>query len=262
MKRLSSDAPISLFHVGYAAVASESLTSAIVRPGYDMVLPLERHWGRPTATVEDLHRPRRWLLTFRGTVKDRPQPYYQHRWLAAEYWEEADDVLVDVRCTHSTLLGAFSKTYKDYEYTQSSPTNIYDDIMWNSTFGFCPGGSGVGTYRLGEVLSTGGIPVVTHDLVLPLAPEMDWTGCAVRVAEARIVDLPAILRRKSPEEIRERQRNCWRLLRTVLGDAESSSSPGLWKSRYRVTFAKAMEIWAARIASALELRDRLRRINE
>ena len=37
--------------------------------------------------------------SFRGMVKDRPQPYYQHRWLAAEYWDTSQgDVLVDVQC--------------------------------------------------------------------------------------------------------------------------------------------------------------------
>jgi len=255
-KRLSSDAPISLFHVGYAAVASESLTSAIFRTGYDLTLPLKRQWGRLTEGV-DLHRPRKWLLTFRGTVKDRPQPYYQHRWLAAEYWEPADDVLVDVQCTRSKLLGAFQTTYKPYDDRSKT---IYSDLMWNSTFGFAPGGSGVGSYRLGEVLSTGGIPVVTHDLVLPLAPEVDWTGCAVRVSEARIVDLPRQLRSMTQEEVRQRQTNCWRLLKIVIGDAENDK--GVWTSQYQVTFAKAMEIWAARIANALEMRERLRQINK
>lgn len=258
-KRLSSDAPFSLYHIGHAAIASESLTSAIYRPGYDLALPLRRQWGRAAAPAAvDLHRPRKWLLTFRGSVKDRPQPYHQHRWLAAEYWDTSqNDVLVDVQCTRSWLLGAFPQTYKTYDHRSKT---IYNDLMWNSTFGFCPGGSGVGTYRFGEVLSTGGIPVVTHDLVLPLQPEMDWTGCTVRVSEARIIDLPAMLRRMPPAEIRQRQVRCWQLLQSVLGDAPDEEQ-GVYRSQYRVTFAKAMEIWAARIATALEMRERLRLIN-
>jgi hypothetical protein len=226
------------------------------RPGYDLVLPLQRQWGRPTATI-DLHRPRKWLLSFRGTVKDRPQPYYQHRWLAAEYWDTSrDDVVVDVQCSRSWLFGAFAKTYKPYD---DQSQTVYADLLWNSTFGFCPGGSGVGSYRFGEVLSTGGIPVVVHDLVLPLSPEMDWTPCVVRISEARIIDLPDMLRSMNATEIRQRQAHCWELLQHVLGDAPDVN--GLWKSQYNVTFVRAMEIWTTRVTNAWEMRERLRRIN-
>jgi hypothetical protein len=131
--------------------------------------------------------------------------------------------------------------------------------MWESTFGFAPGGSGVGSYRFGEILSTGGIPVVTHDLVLPLAPEMDWSDCVVRVSEARIVDLPRRLRSMPAEEVRNRQRRCWHLFQSVLGDKRLEE--GKWTSDERVTFARSMEIWSVRVSHALALRDTLRTVN-
>jgi Exostosin family len=271
-KRLSSDAPLTLYHVGLAAVASDAWTSSLFRPGFDQALPLPRHWHRKenhaahlatssradSVATLDIHRPRKWLLTFRGNIRDGPQPYYQHRWLAAEYWNadnKEDDIFVDVRCEHSVLFGSILHTIKDYEY----PGSIYDELMWESTFGFAPGGSGVGSYRFGEILSTGGIPVVTHDLVLPLAPEMDWSDCVVRVSEARIIDLPRRLRSMPAAEVRNRQRRCWHLFQSVLGDKRLEE--GKWTSDERVTFARSMEIWSVRVSHALALRDTLRTVN-
>jgi len=260
-KRLSSDAPISLFHVDRAAVASESLTKAHLRPGYDLVLPLARQWGRNEAPHRfDLHRPRQWLLTFRGSIQDSQHPYYQHRWLAAEYWERASDVYVDVQCKHVKWWGTVKTTYKEYTPASIPGENLYSEMMWESTFGFAPGGSGVGSYRFGEILSTGGIPVVTHDLVLPLAPEVDWAGCVVRVSEARIIDLPRMLREIPAEQVRARQKRCWYLLQTVLGDKRVGKT-NEWKSDYRVTFAKAMEVYAARVSTALHWERQVGKLN-
>jgi hypothetical protein len=205
----------------------------------------------------DIHRPRKWLVSFRGTIQDSPYPYYQHRWLAAEYWEDAPDVLVDVQCSHEKWFGKVKTTYK--KYRDSTPTKFYLELMWESTFGFAPGGSGPGSYRFGEILSAGGIPVVVHDLVLPLSPEIDWTGCVVRVSEARIIDLPRILREISAEEVRERQKRCWYLLRTVLGDKQVGWE---WKNDERVTFTRAMEVWAARVSTALHMEQRLSELNQ
>lgn len=277
-KRLKSDAPISLFHVGFSAVASDSLTTSVFRSGYDQALPLNRHWGRrgfntwssnktfdaasaPPAVDSrndlklDLHRPRRWMLSFRGTIKDMPHPYYQHRWLAMEYWDTSkNDVFVDVQCVECFVFGAFARTVKDYYHS----AQIYDSLMWESTFGFAPGGSGVGSYRFAEILSTGGIPVVTPDLILPLAPEVDWSGCIVQVTETRIIDLPRLLREMTLTEIQHRQRRCWQLFQTIIGDKEHSE--GLFVSDEQVTFEKSMQIWTERTQNAIALNDQLRAI--
>ena len=203
--------------------------------------------------------PAQWLVSFRGSVQNSLHPYYQHRWLAAEYWEkEAPDVVVDVQCKRVASLwnGEKEDHCQTVRYANST---TYADLLWNSTFGFCPGGSGVNSFRFGEVLSTGGIPVVVApDFVPPFAPELDWSACLVRVSEDRIVDLPALLRRKSPEEIRERQQACWHLFQNVIGDRrEQQGGDMLWKSDGRVTFAMAMRIWALRISNALRMADGL-----
>ena len=241
-KTWTSDSAFHSFHVERAAIVSNALNRPILRPGYDLVMPLKRKWARAIAPHQfDIHRPRKWLLSFRGAIMDSRTPYYQHRWLAAEYWEDAPDVLLDVSCRRGS-----SPNYKNY----ALPGSIYDDMMMNSTFGFAPGGSGVGSYRFGEYLSTATIPVVVDDFVAPFYPEIDWSGCIVYVSESRIVDLPRILRGYSAQDISDRQKRCWQIHETVYG--EHQTKQGGWVNDFRVTFTKAMEIWSFRVASEVD----------
>jgi len=254
-RRLNVDSPFPSFHVGHAALASVSLDQARLRPGYDMVLPLRRRWGRRVPPQDvDVHRPRSCLVGFRGSIQRTLHPNYQHRWLAAEYWETSndplddDDVKVDAQC-----LGRHKEVIHPYHNLSAS---AYGDFLWNCTFQFCPGGSGVGSFRFGEVLSTGGIPIVTPDFGPPLAPELDWSDCVVQVSEARIIDIPRILRHDylQPDALRQRQQKCWELHRIVYG--EKAVGNNSWQDDERVVFGKAMEIWAIRIANALDMERR------
>lgn len=247
-RKIVGDASFNMFHVGKAIVASETLTAAHARLGYDIVLPLRRKWGRLAAPGDfDIHRPRKILLSFRGKLIDSIAPGYQHRWLAIANWEVANDVLVDVECWHFDWLNDNKVMIKPYD----KPSSIYEDIIWNSTFGFAPGGSGVSSYRFAEVLSTAGIPVVVHgDFVPPLAPELDWSKCIIWVMEERIIDLPRILRLLSPEEVRARQAACWKLHEAVMGEREVD---GKWHDDERVLFTKSLQIVAQRIVSAVQM---------
>ena len=136
---------------------------------------------------------------------------YQHRWLAAEYLYEESDVAIDVQCKHKTLWGD-TVTFAPYD---NPSQNNFDDLMVNSTFAYCPGGSHVTSFRFTEVLSAGSIPVLLPEIVTPFFPEVDWDDCVIRVSQARIVDLPRILRTITPESIRTRQANCQRLYRKL-----------------------------------------------
>lgn len=258
------DVPFSTsFSVGKAAVAAESLTRAHMRPQYDMVLPLERKWGRPVAPSQvDVHRPRTHLLSFRGRIFYYQHPYFQHRWLAYQYWDRSfdakdhnissQDVVIDVECVH---INRWDISKKTVVHPYQSSSSSYEDMMWNSVFGFAPGGSAVGSFRFGEILSTGGIPVVVGvDFVPPLAPEVDWSSCVVYVTESRIIDLPSILRSIPESEVRQRQTACWHLFHSVYGDRRypaDLSSDGLWRGDDRVTFTLAMELWALRVFNSI-----------
>lgn len=198
-------------HYDMAALGSVVMTDAQVRWGYDIPLPLPALWSSGTSASNvaplSIYRPRKWLLSFKGSIQDTLQPYYQHRWLAAEYLHTEADVEIDVQCKHKTIWGGVV-TYADYDH----PTpDHFDSLMVNSTFAFCPGGSHVTSFRFSEVLSTGSIPVILPEVVTPFAPEADWSACVVRISQARIVDLPRLLRNIPRAEVRSRQKECRRL---------------------------------------------------
>ena len=247
------DNPLSAEHnFEFAALASLALTDAHIRLGYDFVLHLPQRWGRPMSYSHlDLHRPRRLLLSFKGGMMGRTmlRQYYSHRWLAAEYWERSDDVAVDVVCRN-----AF---HRDIPYE----TDAYEEWLLNSTFVFCPGGSGVSSYRFTEALSADAIPVVLSNLLPPLYPEVDWSQCIVRISEARIVDLPRILREMPTSEVQSRQRHCRRLLLTVLGQQTLENPAVITTDSYNVPFRQILEIWLHRIHQAKSRRDFRQRLD-
>jgi Exostosin family len=284
MPRMTADTPFSSWHVGLAAVADEALTMATWRPQYDISLPLARQWHRPQSPeTVDIHRPRPWLLSFRGSIQNTRHVHYQHRWLAAEYWSTTttattannmsnsnSDVWINVQCktvhTWTSNQKVIAQPY-DGDGDNKGNNQEYSDMMWNSTFGFAPGGSGAGSFRFGEILSTGGIPVLVQQhsdhhqssWVPPLYPEetivgSDWTRCIVFVEERYLIDLPRILRQMSVYEIRQRQEHCWRLFHGIIGDVTDEANGGDWREDVRVTFTRAMEIWALRIAHAMEMK--------
>ena len=74
----------------------------------------------------------------------------------------------------------------------------YAASLGRSAFVLCPRGIGPGSIRLFEVLQVGRCPVVISDDWLP-PPFVDWEACSIRVPEARIHDLPKILREREPQ---------------------------------------------------------------
>eukprot|EP00537_Pseudo-nitzschia_pungens_P019656 CAMPEP_0172403968 /NCGR_PEP_ID=MMETSP1061-20121228/61305_1 /TAXON_ID=37318 /ORGANISM="Pseudo-nitzschia pungens, Strain cf. pungens" /LENGTH=250 /DNA_ID=CAMNT_0013138561 /DNA_START=18 /DNA_END=770 /DNA_ORIENTATION=+ len=231
-----------------AALGSVVLTEAQTRPGYDIPLPLDAIWKNQNHD-EQSYGPRKYLLSFKGSIQDTLQPYYQHRWLAAEYLHHEPDVVMDVQCKHKTLWG---DTVTFATYDNSSQDN-FDDLMVNSTFAFCPGGSHVTSFRLTEVLSAGAIPVLLPEIVTPFYPELDWSDCVIRVSQARIVDLPRMLRAIPPERVRERQSQCRRLHRAFLeAQTENPEQTKMGKDNAKASatggyLAAALKIWLVRL---------------
>ncbi len=59
--------------------------------------------------------------------------------------------------------------------------------LMNSTFGLVPAGRSPGTYRLGEVMSAGAIPVfVGRDMVPPFREKFDWPSFSFSFAPDRV----------------------------------------------------------------------------
>ena len=239
-------------HYDMASLGSVAITEAQLRPEFDVPLPLAAIWKLenlydrdPTSrqTITDLHRPRKYLLTFKGSIQDTLQPYYQHRWLAAEYLNKEPDVTIDVQCKHKTLFGD-TVTYAPYD---NPSQDNFDDLMINSTFAFCPGGSHVTSFRFTEVLSAGAIPVLLPEIVPPFYPEVDWSECVILVSQARIVDLPNILRAIPPEEIRNRQQQCQRLYQSFLESHGQDSEEVKSEDSTAGYLAAALKIWHLRL---------------
>ena len=223
---------------GLASTSSYSVDDAMNRHGYDLPTALLPKWRnpKPDQLKGDLHRPRRFILSFKGTVHGRESLDWQYRWIASEYWV-GDDVHVDSRC-RETFSSKLSKYTEEISYVE---------LLLNSTFVFAPGGESVNSFRFGEALQAGAIPVVTSNYVPPFHPDVDWNGCIVRVSDARVVDTPRIVRSIPPEEVKSRQVVCSRLTEKVFGDPVDD----------RESFSLAMKLWQVRIQDALQMRSRL-----
>lgn len=90
--------------------------------------------------------------------------------------------------------------------TRAGPDAGTGGLISRSTFTLCPGGYGRWTFRLGQAVAAGSIPVVIADgYVLPHSQFIDWADCAVVVPEANVADIPAILRGLSLDEVERRQ---------------------------------------------------------
>jgi len=230
----------------YAALSTSTLTDANIRRGYD--IPVTRVRGftigefctsvLPQTFNEDNsnYEPRKYLLSFKGNIFNWEQVWWQHRWLAAEYWnstnDDESDVIVDVKC------GGL----EDYRLPHSS----FNQLLLQSTFGFSPGGGSVGSYRFAEILGLGGIPVVVSDFIPPMWPELDWSGCLVRVSETRIVDLPDRLRNMTKKEISDRQQRCKILFQLTIGWKQVNTS--WWEiDSGEQAFLTSMRIWYVRM---------------
>jgi len=225
------------------------MDDAYIREGYDMAGSCHPGWMRPENYEKlDIHRPRRYLISFKGTIHPWLERSYQSRWIAAEYWSEEPDVHVDSKCEKSWGVRA--------EYENNDPAD-YGNLLLNSTFSFCPGGAGVMSYRFPESLLAGAIPVVTSDFLPPFHPELDWSGCIVRVSDARVVDAPRLMREIPTEEVRKRQLKCAELTNLVYGNPPGHGDGNAARYIANRMFSVAMEIWNARIENALKRQERI-----
>jgi len=101
------------------------------------------------------------------------------------------------------------------------------------------------SFRFAEAMLGGAIPVVTNDFLPPFHPEIDWSPCVVRVSEARVVDVPRIVREISAKEVRTRRQICTKMVDAVFG------SPPNRKQHFSI----AMRLWSIRVKHALNRQD-------
>ena len=73
----------------------------------------------------------------------------------------------------------------------------YRRLIGNSAFVLCPRGFGASSIRIFEAMRMGRAPVVIGDAWIP-PPLVDWSSFSIRVREADIAAVPAILRQHAP----------------------------------------------------------------
>jgi len=88
----------------------------------------------------------------------------------------------------------------------------FSEIMARSKFVLCPRGGSPSTYRLYETMEAGRAPVIVSDAFAPPAGP-DWSSFSLRVPEAEIASIPALLRRHegAAQELGARARAAWQL---------------------------------------------------
>lgn len=93
---------------------------------------------------------------------------------------------------HEEQLGSFHHVDRWFDHSGEEYLSYLNDIV-DSRFVLCPRGLATSTYRLYEALRLARVPVIISDEWV--APEgIDWLACSIRLAEDRLIDLPALIR--------------------------------------------------------------------
>lgn len=89
-------------------------------------------------------------------------------------------------------------------------TKKYNEIMLNSRYTLCPGGSGPNSIRFWEALAVGSIPILLSDW-LELPSHEKWKDAIVEVEEENLKKIPEILSKIDIDRENEMRKNCLEL---------------------------------------------------
>ena len=85
----------------------------------------------------------------------------------------------------------------------------YDEMIKKTKFGLAPGGNGLHSFRLGEVMAAGCVPVdiqqFKRQMMLPFEDILDWSKFSFSIGAKEIPGLPALLRGVSDAQFRKMQ---------------------------------------------------------
>jgi hypothetical protein len=144
-----------------------------------------------------------------------------------------DNIIIYTRCF------VLNPNYDDYCLSdlstyKNSPS--MESLLLLSQFGLCPRGWGLASYRFIETLLLGAIPVVIADnYVMPYVPEIDWSGCVVRLDENQASEVGRIIKSISAREKVKRYSECRRLLTMILtNDNQYPHIPRSWNLKWRL----------------------------
>lgn len=169
-------------------------------PGLYASLPAWRHHPHRHRTTLYYHTPNPYLRSLRARRQVSSPPYLAS-FMGAQ--------LHPVRCAMFEMANSFARhdiTLKDTTYCHHTLPHEpgfedehfgFIDTILDAKFSLCPRGNGPGSYRLQESMALGRAPAIISDDWVPVA-DLDWERFAIFVAENRLSDLPAILRKHEP----------------------------------------------------------------
>lgn len=103
-----------------------------------------------------------------------------------------------------------------------SKTEKYNQVLLDSRYSLCPSGSGPNSIRLWESLACGAIPVLLAD-TLDLPEHELWDKAIVRVREADVAAVPALLSQIDAAEEGLRRHNCLALYAYFRGNYKNAN---------------------------------------
>ena len=170
-----------------------SLPASRARPGFTGGFYVAHHHREPGGIGGDLEAARDYephiLWSFMGTFSNAPV-----RRRLAEI-NDPDGLVRDTQYFSDVIRWHWAETHR-VEGREAFAS--YAESLGRSAFVLCPRGCGPASIRLFEALQVGRCPVIISDEWLP-PPFVDWNSCTIRVPEARVQELPAILRERHDE---------------------------------------------------------------
>lgn len=82
----------------------------------------------------------------------------------------------------------------------------YMEKLSQFKFGFCPVGQGLNSYRIGECMQVGTVPIIIEHKCLPLESYIDWNSCALifdSEHDVTIENINELMKNRDYEELRK-----------------------------------------------------------
>ncbi|XP_053680878.1 exostosin-1 isoform X1 [Anopheles nili] len=193
------------FDPGQAILAKASMSVQLLRPGFDVSIPLFhkqfplRGGNNGYVVSNNFPTNKKYLLAFKGKryvhgigSETRNSLFHLHN---------ARDFVLVTTCKHG-------KSWRDLQDARCDEDNReydrydYETLLQNSTFCLVPRGRRLGSFRFLEVLQAGCIPVLlSNSWVLPFQSKIDWKQAAIWADERLLLQVPDIVRSVSTSRI-------------------------------------------------------------
>ncbi|CAN0206852.1 unnamed protein product, partial [Scytosiphon promiscuus] len=209
----------------YAIEAASNMHTCFYRVGYDISVSLAPL--RVFNSLADIApSDRKFFLTTKGTLYLTGHGS-EERMSLVHLRNDRKGVVTSMKCfeNHGEHLLAENMQFCEALKAQYE-VDDYDDLM-NTTFGLVPAGRSPGTFRLGEVMSAGSIPVfIGRDLVLPFVEQLDWPSFSLSFTPDQVgTAMVQTLRSISQPELESMQRKSLAASRYMFGTEANDLGP-------------------------------------